>query len=45
MKMETAPAIDLDEAVFLGAHRILLRLNKTVHTVNTKECKNRINTL
>ena len=45
LKLETAPDIDLDEAVFWGVNLILLISNKTVHIVNTKECKIIINTL
>ena len=45
MKLETAPELDLDEAVFLRSKSYSLILNKTVHIVNTKECKIIINTL
>ena len=45
IKLETAPELDLDEAVFQRVNLILLILNKTVHIVNTKASNIIINTL
>ena len=45
MKLETAPELDLNEPVFLRSKSYSLKIKKTVHIVNTKECKIIINTL
>ena len=45
MKLETAPELDLNEAMFLRSKSYSLNIQKKFHIANTKEFKIMINIL